>query len=72
VVARYVAGIVFDEEDWQSGGPDEITVFEIDRTPVDTGLVDAMERPIYRVRDTVPMGFHHRHAKGRVRRKRRS
>jgi hypothetical protein len=35
------------------------TVFE-ERDPVNTGLCDARGDPIYRVPDTVPLGFHHR------------
>lgn len=33
------------------------TVYEADRTPRPTGLVDQHGTPIYRLRETVPMGF---------------
>jgi hypothetical protein len=33
-------------------------VFEADRTPIATGLLDANGVPLYRVPETVPLGFH--------------
>lgn len=34
-----------------------ITVIEEDRDPIDTGLFDHTGGRIYRIRDTVPMGY---------------
>lgn len=35
----------------------DLTVYEVDDEPVDTGLVDASGLPIYRVTDREPIGF---------------
>lgn len=40
-----------------------VTVVEDIQEPVDTGLFDHLGRPLYRLPDTVPMGFHRGGAK---------
>lgn len=42
----------------QNAGSTAAEVFESDRGPVDTGLLDARGQPIGRLRETVPLGFH--------------
>lgn len=39
-------------------GPSQITAHEAEPEPVSTGLLDSHGRPLYRLPDTVPMGFH--------------
>lgn len=57
--ARY---IILRADKWLDthGHSESMVVYEPDLTPQPTGLVAPDGRPIYRVRETVPMGFHHR------------
>ena len=38
--------------------PDSCTVMETDKSPFETGLLDATGTPLYRVPETVKIGFH--------------
>lgn len=44
---------------WTDSTPRTATVHEMDSAPVKTGLLDALGRPIYRIPQRVPLGFHH-------------
>ncbi len=40
--------------------PDSCTVMEMDKSPIETGLFDASGNALYRVPETVKIGFHNR------------
>ena len=58
---RYVTGIIIGPTEdcgtWQASG---MTVIETEKQPIKTGLLDAHGTPLYRVSETVPLGFHGR------------
>ncbi len=53
---------VEEDDDWGLARLDlpTVTVYVEDDGPERTGLLDAQGRPLYRVRERVPMGFHRR------------
>ncbi len=38
--------------------PASVQVFEADKSPICTGLLDAQGTPLYRIPETVKLGFH--------------
>jgi hypothetical protein len=52
---RYVSWV---SATWHPQALPTSVVHEQDKAPVNTGLLDALGRPLYRVPETVPMGFH--------------
>lgn len=65
MTARYVALPTppkqYGYSEWGEPHP-TMVVIDGDRAPVKTGLLDASGTPLYRVDDTVPLGFHGRGA----------
>lgn len=59
-MSRYRAGLVpLDEFDYGDPGETAREIIDARRERwIDTGLVDAGGEPIYRRRQTVPLGFH--------------
>lgn len=65
----YRVGFLDDGDDWYENDQRTLTVFEQERQPVDTGLVDAHGRTIWRVPEDRVIGFV---GSGRKRRRGRS
>lgn len=64
-MTRYITGPPRADKWLDTHGHSEsMVVYESDPAPQPTGLVMPDGRPIYRVRETVPMGFHQTTTKG--------